>query len=110
MSARIPIPRQRRAAPGRAPAGPFFVPATLRRVLHVVLRCALAAVLLAAAAAKLARRDESRAALAGLLPARRDGAPGARLAAGGAVFPALVAAELLLAAGVAAGLDAAALA
>ena len=75
--------------------GPYFVPATLRRVLHLVLRCALAAVLLAAAAAKLGRREESRAALSTLtrLP-----------------LEAVVAVEVLLAAGVIAGLDAAALA
>ena len=65
-------------------------------MLHVVVRCALAAVLVAAAAAKVARPGESRDALRSLvswLP-----------------LPALVAVELALAAGVAAGLDAAALA
>jgi hypothetical protein len=64
-------------------------------VLHVLLRCALAAVLLAAAAAKLARRDESRAAL------RTLGGPPLALVAG---------LELALAAGVALGSDVAALA
>ena len=65
-------------------------------MLHVVVRCALAAVLVAAAAAKVARPGESRDALRSLvswLP-----------------LPVLVAVELALAAGVAAGLDAAALA
>jgi hypothetical protein len=63
-------------------------------MLHVVVRCALAAVLLAAAASKLARPAESRAALQGLVP---------RLP-----LAALVALETALAAGVVAGLDAAA--
>jgi hypothetical protein len=65
-------------------------------MLHVALRCALAVVLLAAAAAKLARPQESRAALRGLVP--------------WLPLPALVTVELALAAGVIAGLDAAALA
>jgi hypothetical protein len=65
-------------------------------MVHVVVRCALAAVLAAAAAAKLARPQESRAALHGLVP--------------GLPLPLLVAVELGLAAAVAAGLDAAALA
>ena len=65
-------------------------------MLHVVVRCVLAAVLVAAAGAKVARPGESRDALRSLvswLP-----------------LPVLVVAELALAAGVAAGLDAAALA
>ena len=64
-------------------------------MLHVVLRCALAAVLLAAAGAKHARREESGAALRALVRVP---------------LPAVVAAEVVLAAGVAAGLDAFALA
>ena len=63
-------------------------------MLHVVVRCLLAAVLVAAAALKAARPGESKAALQGL-------APGLPLAV-------LVGLELALAAGVAAGLDAAA--
>ncbi|HEV2999653.1 MAG TPA: MauE/DoxX family redox-associated membrane protein [Solirubrobacteraceae bacterium] len=76
-------------------------------MLHVAVRLALAAVLLGAAAAKLRRPTESRAALAGLLgaPRWRRGAPAAWAPLG-----TVVAAELTLAAGVAAGLDAAALA
>ena len=64
-------------------------------MLHLVLRCALAAVLLAAAGAKLARREESAAALRTLtrLP-----------------LLAVVAVEVVLAGGVIAGLDAFALA
>jgi hypothetical protein len=65
-------------------------------MLHVVVRCALAAILVAAAASKVARPGESREALRSLvswLP-----------------LPVLVAVELALAAGVAAGSDAAALA
>src|SRR4051812_46291899 len=65
-------------------------------MLHVVLRCVLAAVLVAAAGAKLVRPGESRDALKSL--------------AGWLPLPALVLAELALAAGVAAGRDAAALA
>jgi hypothetical protein len=66
-------------------------------VLHLVVRCALAAVLVAAAAAKLRRPAESGEALRGLT--------------GIAVPTAAVAAlELALAAGVTAGLDAAAIA
>jgi hypothetical protein len=59
-------------------------------VLHVVLRCVLAAVLIAAAVAKLARREESSAALRTL----------ARVP-----LWAVAGAEIVLAAGVAAGLD-----
>ncbi|HWT95730.1 MAG TPA: hypothetical protein VN238_22210, partial [Solirubrobacteraceae bacterium] len=64
-------------------------------MLHVVLRCALAAVLVLAAASKLARPQESSAALRGLvswLP-----------------LPVLVVVELALAAGVALGADLAAM-
>jgi hypothetical protein len=64
-------------------------------VLHVVLRCALAAVLLAAAAAKVSRRDEARPALRALTPVP---------------FWVVVGAEIVLAAGVALGSDPAALA
>ena len=64
--------------------------ATFGRVLHVVLRCALAAVLIAAAVAKLARREEASAALQSL----------ARVP-----LWAVAGTELVLAAGVAAGLD-----
>jgi hypothetical protein len=71
-------------------------------VLHVVLRCALAAVLLVAAVAKIARRDESRAALTALVAA-----PTGIVAR--VLFPAVVAAEIALAAGVALGSDVAAL-
>jgi hypothetical protein len=60
-------------------------------VLHLVLSCALAAVLVAAAGAKLARPVESRVALNGLVP--------------GLPFALLIAVELGLAAGVVAGLD-----
>jgi hypothetical protein len=70
-------------------------------VLHVAVRCALAAVLAAAAFAKLARPAESRTAIAGLAGVAR---------AGGALWAGLVVLELGLAAGVALGLDAAALA
>ncbi len=69
-------------------------------MLHVVLRCLLAAVLLAAAGAKLARPGESRAALRGLV-ALLGSAP---------AFAAVVAMEVALAAGVALGSDVAALA
>jgi hypothetical protein len=65
-------------------------------MLHVVVRCALAAILLAAAAAKLARPAESRAAVAALTGTR-------------AAWAVAVAAEVLLAAGVVAGSDVAAL-
>jgi hypothetical protein len=65
-------------------------------MLHVVVRCLLAAVLVVAAALKTARPGESRAALQGLVP--------------GFPLAALIAIELALAAGVAAGSDAAALA
>ena len=65
-------------------------------MLHVVVRCALAAVLLAAAGAKVARPGESRDALRGLVP--------------WLPLPVLVAVEVALAAGVAAGVDAVALA
>jgi hypothetical protein len=64
-------------------------------VLHVVLRCALAAVLLAAAVAKIARREENRAALRSL----------ARVP----LWP-VVGVEIALAAGVAIGSHVAALA
>ena len=66
-------------------------------MLHVVLRCLLAGVLVAAAGAKVARPGESRAALRGLVPAL-----------GGAGLVVVVAVELALAVGVALGLDAAA--
>lgn len=65
-------------------------------MLHVVVRCVLAAVLVAAAGAKIARPRESRDALKGLVP--------------WLPLPVLIAVELALAAGVAAGLDAAAVA
>ena len=65
-------------------------------MLHVVLRCALALVLLAAAAAKAARRGESRVALRGLVP--------------WLPLELLIAVEVALAAGVAAGFDGAAVA
>ena len=65
-------------------------------MLHVVVRCLLAAVLVAAAALKAARPGESRAALQGLAP-------------GFPLVP-LIAIELTLAAGVAIGLDIAAVA
>ena len=65
-------------------------------MLHLAVRLVLAAVLAGAAVAKLRRPAESRAALAGLL--------------GRAPLAAIVAVELVLAAGVAAGLDAAAIA
>lgn len=64
-------------------------------MLHVVLRCALAAVLVLAAASKLARPRESSAALRGLV----SWAP----------LPLVVATELALAAGVALGADLAAM-
>ena len=64
-------------------------------MLHVVLRCALAAVLLAAALAKLARRDEAAGALRSLTRVP---------------LPVVAGTEIVLAAGVAAGLDAFALA
>jgi hypothetical protein len=98
-------------------------------VLHLAVRLALAAVLLGAAAAKLRRPAESRAALAELLgwagrwdrrgrgSGERHGAPGgggdrrgAPVAAAWLPLAAVVAIEVALAAGVAAGLDAAALA
>jgi len=66
-------------------------------MLHVLLRCAVTAVLVAAALAKLRDRDATRR---GLLAVA-----GPRAAA---LWPALVAAELALAGGLAAGLDAAA--
>ncbi len=88
-------------------------------MLHLAVRLALAAVLLGAAAAKLRRPAESRAALRGLLrveqaasaPAKQ-GASGApeRDALGAAPFAALVAVEVVLAVGVAAGSDVAAFA
>ena len=65
-------------------------------MLHVVVRCVLAAVLVAAAGAKVARPGESRDALRSLV----SWVP----------LPVVIAVELALAAGVAAGLDAAALA
>ena len=65
-------------------------------MLHVVVRCLLAAVLAAAALLKAARPAESRAALQGLVP--------------GLPLAALIVLELALAGGVAAGSDAAALA
>lgn len=68
-------------------------------MLHVVVRCLLAAVLVAAAAAKVARPGESRAALGGLVP-RLGSVPG---------WAGLVAAEVALGAGVAAGWNVAAL-
>ena len=68
-------------------------------MLHLALRLALAAVLLGAALAKLRRPAESRAALSGLLGK-----------GGGGALAGLVALELGLATGVAAGLDVAALA
>ena len=68
-------------------------------MLHVVVRCVLAAVLLVAALAKVSRPGESRAALGALLSPLRHPA----------AFWALIVVELTLAAGVAAGLDAAAL-
>jgi hypothetical protein len=68
-------------------------------MLHVVLRCLLAAVLLAAAGAKLARPGESRAALRGLAPWL-----------GGPVWLVVAVVEIGLAAGVALGSDVAALA
>jgi hypothetical protein len=68
-------------------------------VLHVVVRCALAAVLVVAAGLKLRRPAESRAALAQLVGG-----------GGSALLAAVVVVELGLAAGVALGLDAAALA
>jgi len=71
-------------------------------VLHLAASWMLAAVLAAAAVAKLAARDDSRAALSTF------GLRGDRTRA--AAWGALVAAELALAAGVAAGLDAAAFA
>jgi hypothetical protein len=64
-------------------------------MLHVVVRCALAAVLLAAAATKAARRHEARIALRGLVP--------------WLPLPVLIAIEAGLAVGVAGGLDGAAL-
>ncbi len=93
-------------------------------MLHLAVRLALAAVLLGAAAAKLRRPAESRDALRGLLgaspaePSARGGAasstdpsPSARgRAAAWWPLGAVVAAEVLLAAGVAAGFDVAALA
>ncbi|HEX8121435.1 MAG TPA: MauE/DoxX family redox-associated membrane protein [Solirubrobacteraceae bacterium] len=81
-------------------------------MLHLVVRLALAAVLLGAAAAKLRRPQESGAALAGLLggkgdrperAARRKGAPSGAWP----VWPVAVV-EVALAAGTAAGLDVAA--
>ena len=69
-------------------------------MLHVAARCALAVVLLAAAVSKLRDGRAGREALANLVPA----------SVAGPLWPALVAAELALAAGVALGLDAAALA
>lgn len=65
-------------------------------MLHVVLRCALAAVLVIAAASKVARPRESSAALRGLVP--------------WLPMPLLVVVELVLAGGVAAGFDGAAFA
>jgi hypothetical protein len=87
-------------------------------VLHLAVRLALAAVLLGAAAAKLRRPGESRAALAGLLrgaAAKGASSRGLRSAegsprAGAAALGAVVVVEVLLAAGVAAGLDVAAFA
>jgi hypothetical protein len=98
-------------------------------MLHVVVRCVLAAVLVAAAAAKLARPRESRDALRGLLllpgPAQpatwrpfagqpvAGAAPAPRAprdVVGWSVLAAVTAVELALAAGVAAGFDAAAFA
>jgi hypothetical protein len=73
-------------------------------MLHVVVRCVLAAVLLAAAAAKVARAGESRDALGALLRTPTAGPPA------WAPFAGVVLAELTLAGGVIAGLDAAALA
>lgn len=67
-------------------------------MLHVVVRSVLGAVLLAAAAAKVARPVESRAALGGLLPLL-----------GGPAWIGVVATEAALGAGVVAGLDVAAL-
>lgn len=72
-------------------------------MLHLAVRLALAAVLLGAAAAKLRRPGESRAALSTLLRGRPSGG-------GTALLAGVAAAEVALAAGVAAGLDAAALA
>jgi hypothetical protein len=68
-------------------------------VLHLVVGCVLAAVLTLAAVSKLARPAEGRLALAGLLPGTR----------GGLLWLPLIGAELLLAAGVALGSDAAAI-
>jgi hypothetical protein len=76
-------------------------------VLHLAVRLALAAVLLGAAVAKLRRPAESRAALNGLLGG--GGAAGSGRA-GAAILLAVAGAEVALAAGVAAGLDVAALA
>jgi hypothetical protein len=73
----------------------------LAAVLHVVVRCALAAVLLAAAAAKLRRPEKSRSALGGLV--------GGSARSGESLLVAVVAVELTLAVGVAAGSDGAAL-
>lgn len=66
-------------------------------MLHVVVRCALAAVLLVAAAAKLARPAESRRALGGLLAGPGD-----------LLLIAVTAVEVTLAVGVIAGSDGAA--
>jgi len=68
-------------------------------MLHVVFRCLLAAVLLAAAIAKLARPGESRDALRGLVPWL-----------GGPAWLVVAGVEIGLAAGVALGFDVAALA
>jgi hypothetical protein len=73
-------------------------------MLHIVVRCLLAAVLVAAALLKAARPGESRSALQGVLPGLPASGAGASAALGG-----LITVELALAGGVAAGSDAAAL-
>lgn len=69
-------------------------------MLHVAARCTLAAVLLVAAVSKLRDGRDGREALANLVPA----------AVAGPLWAALITVELALAAGVALGVDAAALA